>query len=78
MRVFVDLFAKVLRVAGNPLSSKTVVTLDSDMRSCNVALNEHCPCTEAIAKIEDHLRGTRPDTLDKHEDRFELDRHSAV
>jgi hypothetical protein len=78
MRAFAKLLAKLLRSSGDPLSVDTIVTLDAEMQSRNVRLNKHCPCSEAIAKIEDQLRGARPDALRKDEERFQCRRNSAV
>ena len=78
MRAFAKQLAKLLRGSGHPLSGDTFVTLDAEMQSCNVKLNKHCPCSEAIAKIEDQLRGARSDASRKDEVRFQCRRNSAV
>ena len=78
MRAFSKLLAKLLRGSGDPLSGDTVVTLDAEMQSCNVKLSKHCPYSEAIAKIEDQLRGARADASRKDEERFQCRRNSAV
>ena len=78
MRAFSRLLAKLLRGSGDPLSGDPIVTLDAEMQSCDVKLHKHCPCSEAIAKIEDHLRGARVDAPRKGEERFQCRRNSAV
>jgi hypothetical protein len=78
MRAFSKLLAKLLRGSGDPLSGDMVVTLDAEMQSCNVKLNKHCPCSEAIAKIEDQLRGARAYASRKDKERFQCRRNSAV
>jgi hypothetical protein len=78
MRTLAKQLAKLLRGMDDPLSSDTIVTLDAEMQSCNVKLNKHCSCGEAVAKIEDQLRGTRADISCNGEERFQCRRNSAV
>jgi hypothetical protein len=78
MRAFAGLLAKLLRGSGDPLSGDTVVTLDAEMQSCNLKLTNHCSCSEAVAKIEDQLRGARADASRKSDERFQCRRNSPV
>ena len=78
MCAFAKLLAKLLHGNGVPLLDNTVVTLDAEMQSCDVRLNKHCTCSQAIAKIEDRLRGERPDIGRTDEERFHCRRNSAV
>ena len=78
MRPFAKQLAKLLRGINDPLSSNTIVTVEAEMQSCNVKLNKHCSCGEAVAKIEDQLRGTQADASRNGEERFQCRRNSAV
>lgn len=78
MRAFAKQLAKLLCGMDDPLSGDTIVTLDAEVQSCNVKLNKHCSCSEAVAKIEDQLRGARDDASRKGEERFQCRRNSAV
>ena len=78
MRAFSRLLAKLLHGSGDPLLGVSIVTLDAEMQSCNVKLHKHCSCGEAVAKIEDQLRGTRVDASRNGEERFQCRRNSAV
>jgi hypothetical protein len=63
---------------GSHATSGTSVELEADMRSCHVPLRSDCSHQEAIAEIEDHLRGRRPGSASNGEHPFEAGRHGIV
>lgn len=68
--------ARIGATARKSLARKSFVAIKGDMRSCDVKLSGDCSHQDAIAEIEDNLRGTRSDAAYSNEVHF--DRHGIV
>lgn len=59
-------------------ASGTSVAVDTNLRSCRLKLRSDCTHMEAIAEIEDHLRGTRSSAICDEEEPFQVGRHGII
>jgi hypothetical protein len=60
------------------IANSKSVAVDTNMRPCRLKLRGDCTHVEAIAEIEDHLRGTRSNATCGDEDPFLVGRHRTI